>query len=53
LTTGALRRFIAAAMRVLFLHQNFPGQFLHVAQAVKRKITVTDYGDSPLNSRKR
>jgi glycosyltransferase involved in cell wall biosynthesis len=34
-------------MNVLFLHQNFPGQFLHVAQALKsragvRALAVTD-----------
>jgi glycosyltransferase involved in cell wall biosynthesis len=27
-------------MRVLFIHQNFPGQFLHLAQALKRKPGV-------------
>jgi hypothetical protein len=27
-------------MNVLFLHQNFPGQFLHVAQALKNRAGV-------------
>jgi hypothetical protein len=40
-------------MNVLFLHQNFPGQFIHVAQALKnrrgvRAMAITDAPTSGL-----
>lgn len=38
-------------MNVLFVHQNFPGQFVHLAQAMKglsgvRAVAITDAGNS-------